>query len=191
MLGRIKFNISFFLIKLVSLDYWAIKRVIKRWSRRNETVLDLGCGNGYLAPAFSSKGYLGVDSDPLCIEIAKKTYPKHKFITANATKVDLEKKFDLVLIVGLIHHLDNKETRNTINVIKRHLKKGGRVLVIEAIPPMDKWNVLGRLIRSVDHGEHVRPLKSYLNILDKQFSVKYAKQVRGGIVDYGVFVLKN
>jgi 2-polyprenyl-3-methyl-5-hydroxy-6-metoxy-1,4-benzoquinol methylase len=71
-------------------------------------VLDLGCGNGFSANQLSELGYevIGVDSSESGIEIARKAYPKVKFVVDSAYN-DLAAKygrFQAVTSLEVIEH---------------------------------------------------------------------------------------
>ena len=74
------------------------------------SVLDLGCGNGFLAGRLADLGcdVVGVEPDEKGIQIASKTYPKVRFIQADATSLginDVGRIFDVVVSSEVIKHL--------------------------------------------------------------------------------------
>jgi SAM-dependent methyltransferase len=74
------------------------------------SVLDLGCGNGFLAGRLADLGcdVVGVDPDEKGIQIASTTYPKVRFIRADATSItvnDVGRTFDVVVSSEVIEHL--------------------------------------------------------------------------------------
>ena len=64
---------------------------------------------GYLPPC----DYLGFDLSPEYIEQAKKRYPKARFVCERVSQFSIakEQSFDLVLALGIVHHLDDAEAR--------------------------------------------------------------------------------
>lgn len=186
-------KISETLVRVVSFDYFVVKRNIREFLRDNKpkTVLDLGCGTGILAPFFPKKLYLGIDIDKNLINYAKKRYPGYSFKVMDATMVKLKKKFDFILVVGVIHHLDDNDAKKFVEIIKLHLKKGGKALVIEAIPPLWKWNILGQINRAMDKGAFIRKLDYYKKLFDKKLAVDKSYNQFGGAADYGVLVLSK
>lgn len=187
-------KISETLVRIVSFDYFVVKKIIREFLRGNKpkTVLDLGCGTGILAPFFSKKAYLGIDIDKTSIDYAKKKHPGYAFETMDATKiVKFNKKFDFILVVGVIHHLDDDDAKKFVEIIKLHLKKGGKTLVIEAIPPLWKWNILGQINRAMDKGAFIRKLDYYKKLFDKKLAIERFYNQFGGAADYGVLVLSR
>lgn len=189
---NLSYIFSDFVIALITLNYFVIKKILKKETKlkKEKSVLDVGCGTGILAPLYSSKKYLGVDVDKKAIGYAKKKYPKYKFKFGDATILNLKKKFKLITVIGVIHHLNNKQTKDAFFQIKSHLAKDGKAVVVEAIPPISKINIIGKLLRSFDKGHHVRKLKDYKKMTgDLKIVKSYEK--KGGLVDYGVLVLSS
>src|SRR5258708_19148167 len=151
MFKKIKHKIILTVIKIITLNYLFIKRIIHQWAPKDKTrVLDLGCGLGNMSTLFSPKGYLGVDLDPESIEIAKQNYPKYSFLVDDITKFSSKDRFDLVTVIGVFHHINDHQMVAGLKVIGKHLKKTGRAIILEAIPPLNKWNIVGKIIRSLD-----------------------------------------
>lgn len=185
------------IIKIITFDYFSIRHAVRMLARRSgltasAKVLDVGCGTGVLANMFSSKCYLGFDIDHESIMQAKHSHPKYKFIQANAINPPLgNKKYDLVLISGVIHHLNNSDRNLTFKMIRSHLNRLGKIVMIEAIPPIYSWNIIGQVIRKLDQGHHIHELKDYVRLTKKYFKVIDSYQQIGGLVDYGVVFAGN
>lgn len=97
---------------------------------RGKTVLDCGCGGGqhlaFIAPF--CKEAVGVDLN--AIESARKNtsaFPHVTLIEDDIATMDLQKQFDVVYSIGVLHHTDDP-TKSFKN-IARHCKSGGRVIV--------------------------------------------------------------
>lgn len=181
-------KISDLIIKIVTINYFSVRQEIRKVVVKNYySILDIGCGTGTLATMFRPKGYFGFDIDKPLVEYASERYKNYKFGVGDATNFHLGKKFDYVVVVGVIHHLNDSQSRRVFLNISKHLKDSGKALVIEAIPPICKYNLIGKLIRNLDKGDHVRKLSEYKKLsgvlnLEKSYSKK------GGIVDYGVML---
>lgn len=183
-----KSKLIFIAVRLITFDYYSIKRIIRQLAGKPHTVLDLGCGNGILCKFFPPSGYLGIDIDASAIKIARKN-KDYSFEVADITRFKTNEKFDLVLVIGVIHHLSNEEAERAFRVIRNHLSQKGKALFIEPIPPVSKWNILGKMIRGLDKGHFIRTFNQYLQVIKNSFEVVYAQPRRGGIVDYGVFLI--
>jgi 2-polyprenyl-3-methyl-5-hydroxy-6-metoxy-1,4-benzoquinol methylase len=86
--------------------YNFISRVVN-----GKTVLDIACGSGYgsyiLAEQGNAKSVLGIDLDKNSIDYAEIRYPHSKInrLTADATKINIDQKFDIICCFETIEHL--------------------------------------------------------------------------------------
>ena len=78
--------------------YRWLEKIYKFVVRPNSKVLHVGCECGDLLAAVQPAYGVGVDSDPACIELAKKRFPHLKFHTAELDELNLNEKFDYVII---------------------------------------------------------------------------------------------
>lgn len=178
------------IIRLITFDYFFIKQVIRKefgFSKR-AGVLDLGCGTGTLSGLFNKKEYLGVDIDKDSISIARKKNKGYSYRVDDATTLRTKKKYGLVLVTGVLHHLHDSDVKKLLETIKFHTKKNGKTIIIEAIPPIYKINLIGWLLRKLDEGSYVRSLDDYTELVRKSFRVNVSYPQVGGILDYGVIV---
>lgn len=184
-------------IKIITVDYFSIRYAIKTLSKKSNLssrtkVLDVGCGTGVLANMFSPKNYFGFDFDLESVFQAKQSYPKYKFVEGDATNPPLgNKRFDLVLISGVLHHLNDHDLTTALKKIKPHLNTSAKLIIIEAIPPIFRWNVIGRILRKLDQGHNIRNLDDYSRLIKRYFKVIDSYQQVGGLVDYGVVFASN
>lgn len=184
-------------IKIITVDYFSIRYSVRALSNRSELsehakILDVGCGTGVLANMFDSKNYLGFDFNRESILQARLSFPKYKFIEADAVNLSLgNKRFDLILISGVLHHLNNQDLASALKKIKLHLSQSGKLIMIEAIPPIFRWNIIGRVLRNMDQGHNIRNLTDYVRQVKKHFKVIDSYQQIGGLVDYGVVFAGN
>ena len=99
---------------------------------RNRRVLDLACGTGYGAAAFtgSATHVTGVDVSADAIGYAREHYPLGNltFLEGNATHVELpDASFDLITAFELIEHLD--DWRALLSEARRLLAHSGQFIV--------------------------------------------------------------
>ncbi|MDK2789542.1 MAG: hypothetical protein PWP15_49 [Methanothermococcus sp.] len=78
----------------------------------NDVVLDVGCGNGYLAydVAKKAKRVIGVDINKKNIEFARNYYRREnlEFIICDATKYPFNESFDVIILSNVLEHIKNR-----------------------------------------------------------------------------------
>ncbi len=155
-------------------------------------VLDLGCGTGELAPVFLRHGYAydGIDVDTPRIAYARAHFPGGAFQVMDAAHLAYpDAAFDQVLVTGVFHHLPDAVVRAIVAEMRRVLRPGGRVLVMEDTPPPPGRNPLGGLVHRADEGGFIRRPAEYAALF-RGFAVRRAYRMRSGVCDYQVFVLE-
>ncbi len=73
------------------------------------SVLEIGCGNGDLLNYVNPKYGVGIDISDKFISIAKTKYPKLNFYNKSLENLNLDLKFDYIIISGLIGELEDIE----------------------------------------------------------------------------------
>lgn len=77
-----------------------------------EEILDIGCGNGYLAYdlAHQARAVIGIDIDPKNIESAKANYPKNnlQFLLGDATTYQFGKTVNKIVLSNVLEHIENR-----------------------------------------------------------------------------------
>jgi SAM-dependent methyltransferase len=172
-------------------DFKAIRAVIRRHLKAGNGLrtLDLGCGPGEFADEFEGDDYVGADLNARYIAHAQRTQPG-TFLVADARKVDLpDRRFDQVLIFGLLHHLPDDDVRAVLAEARRLLVPGGRILAVEDIPAISRLNLIGHLIHNVENGEHIRPPAEYRRLYGEAARIESEEVLQSGICDYYAAVL--
>lgn len=126
-------------------------------------ILDIGCGTAEVIP-YLPKGvsYFGIDSNQNYINSCLKRYPHHQFIHGNWNMVDqlLQEPPDLILYLGLLHHLDDNSARSMLQNGYEILETGGKIISLDG----SKQNDCGRfenLFYQVDRGRFIRSQQEY------------------------------
>ncbi len=133
---------------------------LKRRINPAADILELGCGAGIvlIETCFNAfvRRAVGVDIDEDSITQAEmlraEILPQAnlRFMTLNALSFNLDETFDLILLVDVLEHIE--DTRAMIEVVHRHIRPNGLVLVSVPTPLFPK--VFGR--RFHDSIGHVR-----------------------------------
>jgi len=105
---------------------------------KNQRVLEVGCGEGFLSIALGKRGNVvtGTDVSDICISIANRNKSRFSvenvdFLVMSASKLDFRRgTFDWVISVDLLEHLHPQDARLHVNEAARVLKLGGKYLLI-------------------------------------------------------------
>lgn len=90
--------------------YWEeITSYCDYFSHEDISVLEVGCGTGELIGKIKGKRKVGIDFSPNMIEQAQKQFPEVEFQVMAAENLELQEKFDLIIISNLIGYLDDIE----------------------------------------------------------------------------------
>lgn len=112
--------------------------------RRGESVLDVGCGTGSLALEAKRQvgpgSVLGVDASPEMIaraaRKAKRTGLEVEFATAPAQALPFgDGRFDVAMTSMMLHHLPRSSRGQCIREMRRVVKPGGRLLLVDFEAP--------------------------------------------------------
>ena len=123
-------------------------------ANNGQTILDAGCGQGWLAGKLSEKykNIYGCDASEFLVAEAKKNYPVPQFVTADLTKtLPYDQEFFHSVVVNMALH-DVSNPAAALKNIFAVLKPGGRLIMTIANPyyayPVGVWKrgIIGRLL---------------------------------------------
>lgn len=122
---------------IYSYEDWAsaTEYYINGWLPENKKaeVLDLGCGAGYFLKMLQGKGYTkltGVDLSPGQVDLARKVCPTAKIVLGDCQNILLQSPgtYDLITGFDFIEHLSKDELLETLRLISKSLRPGGRLV---------------------------------------------------------------
>lgn len=92
-------------------------------------VLDLGCGRGFFSKHLKNKGHdvLGIDLNKEYLDYAKNIH-KIDCINMNVMNLKLDKKYDTILLFGIIGFLPT-DLVDFLNNLQKHLSDEGTILI--------------------------------------------------------------
>ena len=113
-------------------------------------ILDIGCGPADILEHLSDVEYMGYDISEAYIDRAERTFGQRgRFFCRELEMDELGRlpQFDVVLAIGLLHHLDDQTAVKVTKLAHRALKQGGRFLTVD--PCLDPaQNPVARLFGS-------------------------------------------
>ena len=190
---RLAANPLFFhyLRKLPEFNYRATKARLQTIHARLGTaprVLDAGCGTGEFSHLFDPRGYLGVDIDSGYLRFAHRKNPLHRYERADITTwAQGGERFDLILINGVLHHLDDSTARSFVRSALAHASDDATCVVIEDTRLANE-SVSSSFIHYLDHGDFIRTAEDWMQLLGPLLKVEYSEGFSSGFFDYSLIV---
>lgn len=174
---------------------------LKIESTKEFSVLDVGCGNGRFAGFLQENvtckiNYTGIDSSDELLSKARVNYKSSENCTINFLNLDIinetlppnrEKKYDLIVLFGVLHHMPSFEKRvRILSVLKNMLFESG-ILVVSVWDFMNDnklktkligWSEVGVQEDEIEYNDYLLPwdrgVKAYryCHYLSKQEEIK-------------------
>lgn len=136
-----------------------------------DRILDIGCGTGAILESLPEVEYWGFDLSPAYIATARKRYGARGTFScrdvSQAGPSDLP-RVDLVLALGVLHHLDDPASLGLLRLAKAGLQAGGRLVTWDPCY-VEGQSVLRRLIIGMDRGRNVRDERGYRSLCEAVF----------------------
>lgn len=147
--------------------YWAVADALNRYlPRRDLSILEVGCGMGYLTYALTQAGYrrvLGIDLSAGAVASARQRYPS-EFKVAEVAEFARQttERFDAVILSEVIEHLESPV--DFIAAARSLLRPGGYIICTTPnrdfggltaqkwateLPPVHLWWFGERAIRNI------------------------------------------
>ncbi len=141
-----------------------------------QSFLDVGCGPAGILDLLPEISYVGLDLNENYINYATNKYgAKGTFICAGVDQLNDYglKTFDRIIILGVMHHLDDSQLRKLMTSLKNRLNHGG-VLITFDVAFEDRQNLVAKLLAKNDRGKFVRTKEQYLEFINSAFKVEHA-----------------
>lgn len=101
---------------------------------RGQRILDIGCGTGDVVEHLPPVDYWGYDVSPEYIQEAQRHFgDKARFLCEDVNNINIGNmpKFDVVVAMLLLHHLNDEEALKLFSFAKKLSKDNGKVLTID------------------------------------------------------------
>jgi 2-polyprenyl-3-methyl-5-hydroxy-6-metoxy-1,4-benzoquinol methylase len=131
-------------------------------------ILDLGCGMAEILGALPTDvSYVGYDMSAEYISAARRKYAGrgtfHCRPLEHAEVATLD-RFDLVMGIGVLHHLDDATARQFVRIASAALNPDGRIYTLDPCFAA-RQNPIARFLISRDRGQNVRDPEGYQALL--------------------------
>lgn len=138
-----------------------------------DKILDIGCGPADVLNFLPAVNYTGLDLSPEYISSAEKRFgSKGRFCCGDVGLATIEGEqgsFDLVLAIGVLHHLDDAQAAKLFDLARRALRPTGRLVTYDGCYVAQQSRI-ARWLLAKDRGKFVRPREEYLRLASAHFS---------------------
>jgi len=135
-------------------------------------VIDIGCGPGFLVEHIPHGVlYTGFDTDSKYIEFANARFKSRGTFVCDFFNEDAARKCrpaNVVMMNGVLHHLDDMEVSHTLSTIKNALAPGGVLFTLDGCFIRGQSPIARALLNS-DRGKFVRNPEQYRSLLLGRF----------------------
>jgi SAM-dependent methyltransferase len=137
-----------------------------------DKVIDIGCGSAQALHFLPDVEYIGLDINPDCIAFARRTYgSRGTFVVGDMQSVRGDSRFkdaDIVMALGVLHHLDDQDAAHCIQFAHDALKPNGRFVCHEACW-VSNQGAVSKYIMGSDRGRNIRTEQQYRELAAKVF----------------------
>jgi SAM-dependent methyltransferase len=141
-------------------------------AKPGDKVIDIGCGSAPTLQWLPEVEYIGLDINPDYVAFARRKYgSRGTFIVGNPESVRGDsrcKAADIVMAIGVLHHLDDEEAEQCIRFAYDALKTEGRFICHEACWTPNQ-GAISKYIMSTDRGRNIRTEQQYRQLAAKAF----------------------
>lgn len=138
-----------------------------------DRLLDIGCGTGELLNYLPANvHYIGFDLSPDYINAARERYgDRGRFECSDVADFEPTNLFgvDLVLAIGVLHHLDDDQVKRLFQTAWNKLRPGGRFISLDGAL-LDGQSRIARALILRDRGQNIRSPNGYQALAASQFS---------------------
>lgn len=144
-------------------------------ARPSDRILDIGCGPGSMVSYLPRSEYVGFDANPDYIQQAQRRFPEAHFTCERVNECNLpqSESFDIVIALGILHHLDDSEAVQLFRMARRTLKPQGRLITLDGVWVAGQSR-FAKFLLSRDRGRFVRHAEEYVALASTSFSIVHS-----------------
>jgi trans-aconitate 2-methyltransferase len=166
---------------------WAAELIEKLKLRGNESLLDIGCGNGAttarLADLLPEGRVVGIDASSEMIRLARDSYPEERhpnlsFVEMDAADIRLAGTFDVVFSNATLHWVADQVA--VLRGVRSCLRRGGRILFQMG----GRGNAAG-ILRTVESLAARSPWRGYFEGFVSPYHFHGPEEYQGWLSAYG------
>jgi len=94
----------------------------------NSSILEIGCGTGDTLASLNPRRGLGIDISHKMVEVAKEKYPDLQFEVGDLEDLQIEEKFDYVILIEMIGYVDDIQL--AFKELKKVCKPETRLIIV-------------------------------------------------------------
>jgi len=137
-------------------------------------VLDVGCGTARILSALPDVEYLGIDHNPKYVQSARARFAsrgRFEVLDVNDPSFGDFGTFDRVLLIGVLHHLDDGEVRDLLKSLSSCVGMDGCLITFDCALTKGQHPV-ARFLAKADRGRFSRSPHDYRRLIESQFDVQ-------------------
>lgn len=104
-----------------------IKSLLKFLVPKNSKILDIGCSTGDILAEMEPSRGVGVDISSKAIDIARAKYPRLTFTEADAENLNLNEKFDYIILTDVVGFFD--DTQKVLTQLQKFSHSKTKIIV--------------------------------------------------------------
>jgi SAM-dependent methyltransferase len=136
-------------------------------------VLDIGCGPAAFWARyqhFADLDYVGIEPNAAYVHSAWERFPDIELHIGTTADVgdSVVGGFDLIVLEGVLHHIDDENAVATLAYAAERLVTGGRLVALDPVL-LERQHPVARALALLDRGKHVRTLAGYRALAGEAF----------------------